>query len=489
MSDADPYPSDDAQTSQPIREKRLAQSGTDSVESRSVDVIVLGGGTGNKVASAAAAAGLETVLVEKGPLGGTCLNRGCNPSKMLIAHANRVNAVREADRFHIDADLNDVDVRTIVDEVHGTLGGIADGMAESKRDEENLTFVNAEGRFVDDRTLLADGTEYTAEKVLLAAGTRPLVIDAIDGFADVDYLTSAEAIRLREPPERLVVLGGGYIAAELGYYFDALGTDVALIEMEDRLLPREDAEIADRFTDIARRDHDVYTGYRVNAVSEADGVITATAESADGDAIEVSGDELLVALGRRPNTDQIGIENTSIDLDDRGFVQTDERLETSVDGVYAAGDITGRHPFKHAADYEVELVSDNLVRDAGREVDYIGMSHAVFTEPQVAGVGQTEAQLREADVDYVAGRAEYADAAMSRALKIDEGLVKVLASPDGELLGCHLVGHEASMLVHEATVALRNGLSVPDVADTIHVHPSMNKVIWSAFRDAAARLD
>jgi len=455
---------------------------------KTIDVLVLGGGTGNKVASAAAAAGLETVLVEKGPLGGTCLNRGCNPSKMLIAHANQVNAVADAGRFHVDATLDGVDVPAIVEEVHGTLGDIADGMAESKRNEENLTFVNAEGQFVDDRTIRADGTEYTAEKVLVAAGTRPLVIDAIDGLTDVDYLTSSEALRLTEPPERLVVMGGGYIAAELGYHFDALGTEVALIEMEDSLLPREDEEVAERFTDIAERRHDVFTGYRVTSVSEANGTITTTAESADGDTIEVSGDELLVALGRRPNTDRIGIENTDIALDDRGFVETDDRLETNVDGVYAIGDIIGDHPFKHAADYEVEVVTENLVDGADRTVDYSGMSHAVFTEPQVAGVGRTEGQLQENGVEYVVGRAEYADGAMSRALKIDDGLVKVLASPDGELLGCHLVGHEASMLVHEATLAVRHGLSVEDVADTIHVHPSMNKVLESAFRDAASKL-
>ena len=464
-------------------------SDADGTTHETVDVLVLGGGTGNKVASAAAAAGLETVLVEKGPLGGTCLNRGCNPSKMLIAHANRVNAVADADRFHVDATLDGIDVPAIVEEVHGTLGGIAEGMAERKRNEANLTFVNAEGLFVDNRTIRADGTEYTAEKVLVAAGTRPLVIDAIDGLTDVDYLTSSEALHLEDAPERLVVMGGGYIAAELGYYFDALGTEVALIEMEDRLLPREDDEVAERFTNIAKRRHDVFTGYRVTSVSETDGTITATAESADGDSIEVAGDELLVALGRRPNTDRIGVENTDIALDERGFVETNDRLETTAKGVYAIGDIIGDHPFKHAADYEVEVVTENLVDGADRTVDYDGMSHAVFTEPQVAGVGQTEAQLREAGAEYVVGRAEYADAAMSRALKIDDGLVKVLAAPDGELLGCHLVGHEASMLVHEATLAVRHGLSVEDVAGTIHIHPSMNKVVESAFRDAAAKLE
>lgn len=465
-----------------------ATSTASATETVSVDVVVLGGGTGNKVASAAAAEGEETVLVEKGPLGGTCLNRGCNPSKMLIAHANRVNAVVGADRFHVDATLDGVDTAAIVEEVHGTLGGIADGMADGKRRQENLTFVNAEGRFVDDRTVRADGTAYAGDRVLVAAGTRPLVVDAIDGLDAVDYLTSDDALRLRDPPDRLVVLGGGYIAAELGYYFDALGTEVALVEMEDTLLPREDAEVAERFTDVATTRHEVYTGARVTAVEETGGTISALAETADGGRLEVAGDELLVALGRRPNTDRIGIENTDVALDDRGFIEVDDTLETSVAGVYAAGDVIGRHPFKHAADYEVEIVTENLLDGAGRTVDYAGMSHAVFTEPQVAGVGATEEQLQTADADYVVGRAEYADTAMARALKTDEGLVKVLAAPDGTVLGTHLLGHEASMLVHEATLAVRHGLTVRDVADTIHVHPSMNKVLEAAFADAAETL-
>jgi len=450
-----------------------------------VDVLVLGGGTGNKVASAAAEAGLETVLVEKGPVGGTCLNRGCNPSKMLIAHANRA----DAGRFHVDADLDGIDVPTIVEEVHGTLGGIAESMAEGKRNQANLTFENTEGEFVDDKTLRADGTEYAADRVLIAAGTRPLVVEAIDGLTDVDYLTSREAIHVRDPPERMVIMGGGYIAAELGYYFDALGTDVALIEMLDTLLPREDDEIAEAFTDIAQKRHDVYTGYRVTSVSEENGTITATAESEDGDAVDVSGDELLVALGRRPNTDRIGIENTSVALDDNGFVETDESLETNVDGVYALGDIIGEHPFKHAADYEVEVAIDNMVHGADRSLDYGGMTHAVFTEPQVAGIGETEADLEEAGREYVVGRANFADSSMGRALKLEHGIAKVLAAPDGELLGCHLVGHEASTLVHEASVAYRNGLSVEDVAETIHVHPALSKVLRSAFLDAAGNLE
>ena len=174
---------------------------------RSADLLVLGGGTANKVASKAAAAGLETGLVEKGPLGGTCLNRGCNPSKMLIQHANRRNDIANADRFAIDASVHDVDLAGFVDDVTTTLSDIADGMADGKRTEENLTLVQAEGRFVDDRVVEADGATYEAERVVLAVGTRPLVVDAIDGIHDVDYLTSREAVRLQDRPDELVILG------------------------------------------------------------------------------------------------------------------------------------------------------------------------------------------------------------------------------------------------------------------------------------------
>lgn len=456
--------------------------------SKRVDLVVLGGGTANKVPSNAAAAGLETVLVEKGPIGGTCLNRGCNPSKMLIQHANRLNAVAGADRFGIDATVDTVHFPGIVEEVTSTLSEIADGMAASKRAEANLTLVQAEGRFVDDRTVEADGTRYTGDRVLLAVGTRPLVVDAIDGIRDVDYLTSSEAIRLRERPDQLVILGGGYIAAELGYFFDAFGTDVTMIEMMDKLLPREDAEVAAAFTEIAAERHDVYTGYRATAVAADGGQVTVTAESESGETVAVSGDELLVALGRRPNTDRVGIENTDVELDEHGYVEVDEQLRTTAEGVWALGDVIGQHPFKHAADREAEVAAANIVDGADRAIDYGGLSHAMFAEPQVAGVGRTEDELQAAGVEYVVGRAEYAGEAMSRALKIDEGLVKVLAGPDGEVLGCHLVGHEASMLVHEATLAVRHGLSVDDVADTIHVHPAMNRVLESAFVDAATQL-
>jgi dihydrolipoamide dehydrogenase len=455
------------------------------------DTVVVGGGAANQVARAAADAGRDVALIEPGPIGGTCLNRGCNPTKMLIQRADVANTVREADRFAVAATLEGTDQAATVADVFGTLDPIAERIEQGYRDRDDVTLYKHEARFVDERTLDVDGETVTGETVVVGAGSRPVVPAAIDGLRESSYLTSAEAIRLEETPDELVVLGGGYIAAELGYYFDGMGSDVAVLEMMDTLLPREDPDVAEEFTDAARERHDVYTGYRATAVEEsADGRVTVHAEDDDGGTVALEGDALLVALGRRPNTDGLDVEAGGIETDDRGFVATDDRLRTSAEGVWALGDIAGNHMFKHSADYEVEVVADNLLSDAGRTVDYTGMTHAVFTDPQVAGVGQTEPDLEEAGREYVVGRTTFPGSSMGRAMKLDRGIAKVLADAEtGETLGFHLCGHEASVLVHEGTLAVRNGLSVRDVAETIHVHPSLSKVVSSAFADAANALE
>lgn len=462
------------------------------------DVLVLGGGTGNNVAAAAADAGMDAALVEPGPLGGTCLNRGCNPSKMLIKAADAVEGVRGADRFGVDATLHGVDTGSVVRAMDDTLSGIAAGMEDRYRAKEHLTLYDAYGRFVDDRTVALEsrdgegtadaGLELTADRIVVATGSRPLV-PPIDGLGAVDYLTSQEALYLEDPPDSLVVLGGGYIAVELGYYFGAMGTDVTLIEMEPSLIPREDADVAEAFTAIAADRHDVYTGYRATGVEPAGDGVRVHAEPEDGDAVAVEADDVLVALGRRPNTDDLGLDAAGVAVDDRGFVETDEQLRTTADGVWAQGDVAGNALFKHGGDYETQHTVGNVVHDEGRAVDYSAMPHAIFTEPQIGGVGATEEELVADGDDYVVGRAELPDQAMGRAMKLDHGFAKVLAAPDGAILGCHVLGHEASTLIHEAVVAMRHGLAVGDVADTIHAHPTLSKVMEAAFRDASEALD
>jgi dihydrolipoamide dehydrogenase len=446
------------------------------------DVLVIGGGTGNNVAGAAADAGLETALVEPGPLGGTCLNRGCNPSKMLIQAANAAEDVREAGTFHVDATLDGVDHAAVVEEMDDVLGGIAGDMEARYRDKEHLTLFKERTEFVDERTVDLGGEAVTAGKVVVAAGSRP-VVPPIDGLDDVDYLTSRDALYLRETPDSLVILGGGYIAVELGYFFEAMGTDVTIVEMMDSLVPREDGDVAEAFTDVAAERHDVYTGHRVTAVEKADGGYAVHAETDAGDGTTVEGEEVLVALGRRPNSDTLGLDAAGIEVDDRGYVETDEYLETTAENVWAQGDIAGNAMFKHSGDYETRHTVANVVHDERRAIDLSAMPHAIFTRPQIAGVGATEDELDEEGVEYVTGRADYADSAMGRAKKLDHGFVKALAAPDGTILGAHAIGYEAATLLHEVVLAMRTGATVAEVADTIHAHPTLSKVVEAAFRD------
>ena len=448
------------------------------------DLIVIGGGTGNNVAAAGAEAGLDTALVEPGPLGGTCLNRGCNPSKMLIQAANATTNVREADRFHVDATLNGIDHRAVVDEMDDTLSGLAAKKEAAYREKANLTLFDEYTEFVDERTLSLGGEDVTADTIVVATGSTP-IIPPIDGLDEIDYLTSQDALYMRDPPESLVILGGGYIAVELGYAFEALGTDVTIVEMMDSLIPREDGDIAAAFTEIAADRHEVYTSHRVTAVEERDAGHAVHAETEAGDELTVKGSEILVALGRRPNSDKLGLDAAGIDTDDRGFITTDEYLKTSADGVYAQGDVADNAMFKHSGDYETWVTIRNAIHGEHAAVDFSAMPHTIFTEPQIAGVGATEAELAEDDIAYSVGRAEFSNSAMGRAKKLEDGFVKVLAGDDGEILGTHILGTEASVLIHEAVVAMRHDLSVDDVAETIHSHPTLSRVVEAAFQDVS----
>ncbi|WP_436925686.1 dihydrolipoyl dehydrogenase family protein [Halosimplex amylolyticum] len=455
------------------------------------DLVVLGGGTGNAVASAAAEEGEDVALVERGRLGGTCLNRGCNPSKKLIHRANVAETVRRADALGIEASVERVDFGRIVDDVRTAIRERAAAKAERAREHDNLTVFHREGRFVDERTVeVADdgsgGDRLTAETVVLAGGSRPTVPDAVDGTDETAFLTSDEALWLSERPDRLVIVGGGYIAVELSHFFSQMGTDVVIVGHGDRLLDSEDRDVAERLTEVYREKHDLRLGYSATEIAEVDGQKRVTAEGESGDEIEVSGDRLLLATGRRPNTDTWHVSAAGIETTEEGFVETDEYLRTSAEGVYAIGDIAGNYMFKHSGDKEAEYVVENAVHGGEAAVEYPGMAHAVFGSPQVASLGKTEDALEDdgdlAD-DYEVGTFAYDDTALGSALDHEGGFAKVLVGADGEVLGCHVVGPEASALIHEVSTAVAAGADAATIAETIHVHPALSEVVQGAFRE------
>lgn len=445
------------------------------------DVIVIGAGSGLDVASAYANRGKDVAVVEPGPLGGTCLNRGCIPSKMLIHHADVVETVESSEKFHIDAEINNIDFESIIEEVNNAVSEDARSIENAIKDSSRHTLYQTEAKFVDDKTVEVDGEQITADLIFVAAGTRPLV-PPIDGLDSVDYLTSKEALKLEDRPEKMIMIGGGYIAVELAHFFEAMGTKVTIIEAGDSLVKREDKEISETFTGLASEKYDVNLGLRAGKVEQEDGKITVHAENKEGNTQSFSGDELLVAAGRVPNTDSLNVEEAGIETTERGFIQTDDYLETSVEGVYALGDIADNWMFKHAANYEAEMAFKNSLTGNKHPADYTAMPHAIFSSPQISGVGKTEQQLEDEDIEYVKATYDYNKTGMGLALKEENGFVKVLASEEGEILGCHMIGPDASSIIHEALVAMKAGTgNVKDIQDTIHIHPALNEVVQRAF--------
>ncbi|MEN3035666.1 MAG: FAD-dependent oxidoreductase, partial [Candidatus Methanosuratincola sp.] len=312
------------------------------------DLIVIGSGSGLDVAVAAANRGLRVAIVEKGPLGGTCLNRGCIPSKMLIHSSDLIEEIRGAGRFGIRVKGYEVDYPSIVDRVTSDVDSESKSIENALMSSENPVLFKGLGKFTGRKIIEVNGEEITAEKILVAAGARPKIPE-IEGLRESGFITSDEALRLREQPKTLAIIGGGYIAAELAHFFGSLGTDVYIIHRKDLLLSSEDEEVARAFTGIASKKYKVFTSSEPVSVRREGGTFEiAVKDLKTSSIVTVSSDQLLVAAGRVPNSDLLDLEKTGVQVDPRGYIKVNEYLETNVPGIYALGDIIGKYQFKHA---------------------------------------------------------------------------------------------------------------------------------------------
>ena len=464
-------------------------------DEQTFDFLTIGSGSGLDVASVAANRGQSVAVVEKGPLGGTCLNRGCIPSKHLLYHAAVLETVRNAGAFGIHAEVTAIDFADIVRSVNEEVRSSSRSIRNAWRTADEHRLIEGEARFVDDHTVeIVDGPDAgiraTADTILIAAGARP-TIPPIDGIDAVPYITSTEALTRETPPDRLVIVGGGYIAAELGHFFGTFGSDVTIIGRRRQLLPQADAEVGATFTDRYAERFEVHTGYEAIAATGDTEAVTVEARpyppawddegGADREPVSVTGDTLLIAAGRRPNSDTLNLEATDVETDEAGFIRTDEYLRTTADGIWALGDIVGEYLLKHNANHEAGTVVQNLFGDELVPIDYSGMPFAVFGRPEVAGVGVREQDLDPDETEYATRTYAYDDTARGQAMQAN-GFVKVIIDPGGKILGCHIIGPDASTLIEEVVVAMTAGTgTVWDIRDSIHVHPALSEVVERAF--------
>lgn len=443
------------------------------------DLIIIGAGSGLNISSAAAEKGLKVAVVEKGPMGGTCLNRGCIPSKIIIHSADVAETIKKSKNFGINSKILSIDFAKITGRASKIVDTDAKEIEEGIREDKNTTLFKVEAKFIAERTLQAGKETIKGDKVVIAAGTRPSIPN-IEGLKDVNFITSDEALRLKKQPKSMTILGGGYIAAELANFYGALGTKINIIQRGNLLIPNEDEEISKKFTEIFKKKYNVLTGFNATKAMKKGKKFVVTAQNKKNSKKLIS-DALLVATGRIPNTDVLDVKKGNVGINEKGFIKTDEYLETTAKNTWALGDIAGKYLFKHSANLEAQYVYNNAIEGKRIPVDYSAMPHAIFSSPQIAGVGMREQDLKAKNIDYAVGKYDYINSGMGIALQDKEGFVKIFADrKTRKILGCHILGTDASTLIHEVIVAMKNNLSVDAISNSVHVHPALSEVVQRA---------
>jgi dihydrolipoamide dehydrogenase len=448
------------------------------------DIIVIGGGGGANIVKEARRKGLKVAIVEKSRLGGTCLNRGCIPSKMLIHPADIATEINESKKFDINAKFNSINFKKLVSRISNTVDSESESISKNYKKIENIDFYHMEGKFESDKVIKVGRKRITSNKIVIATGARPMV-PPIPGLKDTPYWTSTDALRSEKLPKKLIVIGGGYIAVELGYAYSALGSDVSFL-VRGPMVSREDKEVIETFNRVFKEKHDVIDINTIENVSYKGKEFTLTYTSSENKKKSIKGDAVLVATGVVPNTDNLGLENTKIKTNKFGFIQVDKYLETPIKGVYAIGDCVGNYLFRHSVNFETEYLNPILLHKAKKvPIKYVPIPHSIFTNPQIAGVGLTEQELKEKKVPYVVGFNKYKNSAMGMAILEEDGFVKLLFhKKTKKLLGAHIIGPESSNMIHMLIYAITFNATVDTLLKMVYVHPALPEIVRNAVRNA-----
>ncbi len=435
------------------------------------------------IASVAVESGFRVAVVDNGPMGGTCINRGCVPSKMLIYPADVATTIRQAGKIGVNATINSIDFGNIMSRMHKLVKEDTGMQAQAVEATPEMKWYKGTGEFTEDYTFQVNGETLRADKVFIVSGTR-VKIPPIKGLDTVDYLTSDTVLELKQPPKSIIILGGGYIGAEYGHFFSGIGVKTTLIQRPQTLLKTEEPEVSDLLKLELQKRIDIHTGHEaVEVKQEADQKVVVAKNLADGSLSEFRADALMVATGRAPNSDLLKPERTGVKVDERGFIKVNEYLETGKKNIWALGDAIGKYMFKHVANYEAGIAWHNSVHGHKAAVDYAAVPHAVFCEPQVASVGLKEAEAKQQGFKILVGTALYKDTAMGAAMGEPNGFVKVIVEQKtGRILGAHIIGPEASVLIQEVINAMNTAdRTYVSIVQSMHIHPAMNEVVQNAF--------
>ncbi len=450
------------------------------------DVTIIGSGPGGYVAAIRCAQlGLKTAIIEKyNTLGGTCLNVGCIPSKALLDSSHHYyDATHHFEKHGINADGIKVNFKQMIDRKNEVVSQTCAGIDFLMKKNE-IDVYTGFGSFKDathiNITNKSKVTTIESKNTIIATGSKPSTLP----FIKLDkkrVITSTEALSLKEIPKHLLVIGGGVIGLELGQVYSRLGAQVSVIEYMPKIIPTMDGMLSKELQkSLKKQGIKFYTSHKVTAVNTSEKEVTITADDKKGNPVEFKGDYCLVSVGRRPYTDKLGLENAGVKLTDRGQIETNDQLQTNISNIYAIGDVVKGAMLAHKASEEGECVAE-IIAGQKPHIDYNLIPGVVYTWPEVAAVGKTEEQLKEAGVNYKVGSFPMRALGRARASMDIEGQIKVLADANtDEIIGMHMIGARAADMIAEAVIAMEFRASSEDVARSSHAHPTFTEAIKEA---------
>ncbi len=448
------------------------------------DIIAIGSGSAMNIISPLIeqSPDIKIAVIEKDLVGGICLTRGCIPSKMILYPAELIETMKEAEKFGIDIRIDKIDFQAIMNRMRYYINKDVKMIEQGMKHSPNIDLYQTVGEFVDDYTLKVGDELIKGDRILICSGSRPFV-PRISGLKETGYLTSTSFLKQKWLPRSMIIIGGGYIAAEYGHFLAAMGTKVTILGRNPQFVPQEETEVSDLLKRKMSERMSIITGLEV-LEAEKNGLlkIVRGKDRTNGETREFSAEEILVAAGRASYSRLLKPGKSGVETDSKGWIKVNEHLETTKPKIWAFGDAIGKHLFKHVANYESQVVYYNAFTDEKMEVDYHAVPSAVFTYPEVASVGMKQSEA-EKEHDILVGTYLYENTAKGGAMVIRDYFVKVIVDASNyRILGAHIIGPQASVLIQEIINLMytEDGSALP-ILQGMHIHPALNEVVERAF--------
>lgn len=453
---------------------------------KTYDLIIIGGGRASNLAKKVGELGKKVALIEKDSLGGTCANKGCVPSKLLIGYADVIRNIKESSRHYIKSSIEEIDIEKIFEKNNNFISKV-DENYKSKLNE-NVDLYRGLGYFLSDNIVEVNNQKLKSSKIIIATGTSPKEVPFEEAW------TSDDIFPLKKIPKSIFIVGSGFIACELANVFDALGVKTKLVVRGDKLLSNEDEDISKVFKEEFSNKIDIEFNTIVKDAKYENNSFEILLENKNMETITHTCEALLYAVGRESNAKDLKLENTSIKTDKRDFIKRDEFFQTNAKGVYVVGDAAGEYMLQHAAAYEMNHLYKLLFEDETKALKFKYMPHAVFTSPEIASVGISEEeakkQAKEKGLNFVVSKTSWQASAKAQAMKLKYPFTKLIINKDNyEILGCHMIGPQSSTMMHQVLAVMHIDNDIRHLKEMLYIHPALSESLLPAAITAIKKIE